>query len=110
MTASRGYLRRQEGDPAKGGRRPHPAVPGRGHRPGRHDHQRPRGSAVLPRTEVALSFALPGSDEQIAARGVVVNDASTGGFRRTGVRFIALAPQHDRLIAGYCRSGSRHPR
>ena len=72
--------------------------------------KRPRGSAVLPRTELALSFALPGSDEQISARGLVVSDASTGSFRRTGVRFIALAPHHAQAIAGYCRRGSLHPR
>jgi hypothetical protein len=69
--------------------------------------KRPRGSAVLPRTELALSFALPGSREEISARGVVVSDNSTGSFRRTGVRFIALAPQHAQLIAGYCRRGRR---
>jgi hypothetical protein len=72
--------------------------------------KRPRGSAVLPRTEVALSFALPGSDDQICARGLVVSDASTGHFRRTGLRFLALAPHHAQAIAGYCRRGSRHPR
>jgi hypothetical protein len=65
--------------------------------------KRPRGSAVLARTEVALAFALPGSHDEISARGVVVSDASVGAFRRTGVRFIALAPAHAQLIAGYCR-------
>jgi hypothetical protein len=69
--------------------------------------KRPRGSAVLPRTELALSFALPGSHDEISARGVVVSDSSSGSFRRTGVRFIALAPQHAQLIAGYCRRGRR---
>ncbi|HEY4392616.1 MAG TPA: PilZ domain-containing protein [Polyangia bacterium] len=67
--------------------------------------KRPRGSAVLARTELALSFSLPGSRDEISARGVVVSDASAGSFRRTGVRFIALAPQHAQLIAGYCRRG-----
>jgi hypothetical protein len=65
--------------------------------------KRPRGSAVLPRTELALSFSLPGSREEILARGLVVTDASVGSFRRTGVRFIALRPEHAQLIAGYCR-------
>jgi hypothetical protein len=69
--------------------------------------KRPRGSAVLARTEVALSFALPGSRDEISARGVVVSDASAGGFRRTGVRFIALAAAHAQLIAGYCRRAGR---
>jgi hypothetical protein len=68
---------------------------------------RPRGVSVLPSTEVSLAFALPGSEEEIAAQGVVTNDAVAGGFRRTGVRFIALRPDHARLIAGYCRARPR---
>ena len=69
--------------------------------------KRPRGSSVMPRTEVELSFALPGSDEEISARGLVVSDATAGPFRRTGVRFIALQPEHAQLIAGYCRRRGR---
>ncbi len=68
--------------------------------------KRPRGGAVLPHTEVALAFALPGSENEISARGVVVSDASAGSFRRTGVRFIAIGPAEAQLIAGYCRRGS----
>jgi len=55
------------------------------------------------RTEVALRFALPGSSEQIEARGEIVSDAKAGKFRRTGVRFIAVRPEHQQLIAAYCR-------
>ncbi len=69
--------------------------------------KRPRGSAVQPRTELALSFSLPGSHEEISARGLVVTDANVGSFRRTGVRFIALRPEHAQLIAGYCRRGAK---
>jgi hypothetical protein len=69
--------------------------------------RRPGGLGVATFTEVALSFALPGSREEIAARGVVVNDSVVGAFRRTGVRFLALRPEHAQLIAGYCRSGPR---
>jgi c-di-GMP-binding flagellar brake protein YcgR len=69
--------------------------------------RRPRGSTVPESAEVALSFSLPGSAEEIAARGVVINDDVAGGFRRTGVRFIALRPDHERLIAGYCRTQPR---
>jgi hypothetical protein len=69
--------------------------------------RRPRGSLVPARAEVSLSFALPGSQEEIAARGIVVNDGADGSFRRTGVRFIALRPEHERLIAGYVRSQPR---
>ena len=65
--------------------------------------KRPRGTFIIPRTEVDLAFALPGSQEEISARGVVVNDVVVGSFRRTGVRFIAVRPEHAQLIAGYCR-------
>jgi hypothetical protein len=65
--------------------------------------KRPRGTFIVPRTEVNLAFALPGSQEEISARGVVVHDVIEGSFRRTGVRFIAVRPDHQKLIAGYCR-------
>jgi len=65
--------------------------------------KRPRGTFIVPRTEVDLTFALPGSDEEISARGVVVHDVVVGSFRRTGVRFIAVRPEHAQLLAGYCR-------
>jgi PilZ domain len=70
--------------------------------------RRPRGGTTIPpRTELSLSFALPGSREEIAAKGVVVNDGLSGGFRRMGIRFVALRPDHERLIAGYCRTQPR---
>jgi hypothetical protein len=69
--------------------------------------RRPRGTIVPTSAEVALSFSLPGSGAEIAARGVVVNDGLDGSFRRTGVRFIALRPDDERLIAGYCRTQPR---
>jgi hypothetical protein len=65
--------------------------------------KRPRGTFIIPRTEVDLTFALPGSQEEISARGVVVNDVVVGSYRRTGVRFIGVRPEHAQLIAGYCR-------
>jgi len=65
--------------------------------------KRPRGSLVAPRTEIELEFSLPGSRDEISTRGLVVNDVLAGSFRRTGVRFIALRPEHAQLIAGYCR-------
>jgi hypothetical protein len=65
--------------------------------------RRPRGTTVPATAEVSLEFSLPGSAEEIAARGVVVNDGPEGSFRRTGVRFIALRADHQHLIASYCR-------
>jgi len=64
-----------------------------------------KGLSHEPRTEVALRFALPGSDEEIVARGEIVSDSRAGRFRRTGVRFIAVRPEHQQLIAAYCRRG-----
>ncbi len=62
-----------------------------------------KGLSHPPRTEVALRFALPGSREEIVARGEIVSDSKAGRFRRTGVRFIAVRPEHQQLIAAYCR-------
>lgn len=61
------------------------------------------GLSHAPRTEVALRFALPGSTQEIEARGEIVSDTKAGRFRRTGVRFIAVDPEHQQLIAAYCR-------
>jgi c-di-GMP-binding flagellar brake protein YcgR len=61
-----------------------------------------KGLMHEPRTEVSLRFSLPGSNEEIEARGEIVSDARAGRFRRTGVRFIAVRPEHQRLIAAYC--------
>jgi hypothetical protein len=69
--------------------------------------RRPKGAADLPATEISLAFALPGSGEEISARGMIVSDGVAGHFRRTGVRFVALRPEHAQLIAGYCRRSSR---
>jgi hypothetical protein len=63
----------------------------------------PRDLSHQPRTEVALRFSLPGSREEIVARGEIVSDSHAGRFRRTGVRFIAVRPEHQQLIAAYCR-------
>ena len=69
--------------------------------PGGMTIRRPGGLCIDPATEVALAFELPGSGQEIAARGVVTNDGLVGSFRRTGVRFLALRPEHARLIASY---------
>jgi c-di-GMP-binding flagellar brake protein YcgR len=62
-----------------------------------------RGLSHELRTEVALRFALPGSREEIVARGEIVSDGRVGHFRRTGVRFVSVRPEHQQLIAVYCR-------
>jgi hypothetical protein len=65
--------------------------------------RRPKDGGLPANTPVSLTFELPGTAEPIAADGVVINDVRAGIFRRTGVRFIGLRPEHQRLIASYCR-------
>jgi PilZ domain len=74
--------------------------------PGGITIKRPKDASYTPRTTVALAFALPGTAELIAAEGMITSDAAAGSFRRTGVSFVALRPEHKRLIAGFCRRAS----
>ncbi len=62
----------------------------------------PKDASLRPATSVVLSFELPGTSGAIAAEAVVVNDNRAGRFRRTGVRFTTLAPEHAALISDYC--------
>lgn len=67
--------------------------------------RRPLDAGHRPRTPVSLAFELPGIGHEIAARGVIVTDSTLGRWRRTGVRFIAVRPDHQQLIAAYCSRG-----
>jgi hypothetical protein len=80
--------------------------------PGGITIKRPRDVSYLPRAAVALNFELPGTREEIVAEGIVTHDGSAGSFRRTGVGFIALRPEHQRAIAAFClRAGTaRRPK
>jgi hypothetical protein len=60
----------------------------------------PKDAAFL--SPIILSFELPGTREPIAASAQVVSDRHAGRYRRTGVRFTSLDPQHAELIARYC--------
>ncbi|HEY2902422.1 MAG TPA: PilZ domain-containing protein [Polyangia bacterium] len=71
--------------------------------PGGITIKRTKDASYKPRTPVALAFSLPGSPEEIAAEGVITSDTPVGSFRRTGVSFIALRPEHRQAIAGFCR-------
>ncbi len=69
--------------------------------------RRPVAKQVAPETPMVLSFELPDTREMIAVGGVVVSDCNAGGFRRTGVRFVALDDQKALVIATYiARHGS----
>jgi len=71
--------------------------------PGGMSIRRLRERQQSPHTEVALRFELPGTREEIVAEAVVTYDAAAGSFRRTGVVFIALRPEHQQAIAAFCR-------
>lgn len=75
--------------------------------PGGITIKRPKDDSYTPRTPVALAFALPGTREEIAAEGVITSDAAVGSFRRTGVSFLVLRPEHRQAIAGFCRRAQR---
>jgi hypothetical protein len=70
--------------------------------PGGMTMRRPRDGAYSAGTTLDLTFDLPGGGPTIVAAGVVVSDRSAGGFRRTGVRFTAIAQEHEALIMSYC--------
>jgi hypothetical protein len=48
-----------------------------------------------------LEFSLPGSREQIVARGQIVRQSRKGRLHLAAVRFFALFPTHQRLIDRY---------
>lgn len=70
--------------------------------PGGMTIRHPKGVVLVPESPVMLSFELPGSREPIDAEGVVVSDRRIGSFRRTGVRFLVLRPEHEQAIAAFC--------
>ena len=64
--------------------------------------RRPKGMTMPPETPMSLAFTLPGSPDEIAAQAMVVSDVVAGSFRRTGVKFVAMEPEHTQLIAQLC--------
>jgi len=70
--------------------------------PGGMTIRRLRERSRSPRTAVALRFELPGTRHEIVADAVVTHDATAGSFRRTGVGFIALRPEHQQAIVAFC--------
>src|SRR5690349_19625041 len=75
--------------------------------PGGMTIKRPKDTPYRPRTPVSLQFELPDTKEEIAARGVIVYDSTAGRYRRTGVRFIAVRPEHQQAIAAYVRRSTK---
>jgi c-di-GMP-binding flagellar brake protein YcgR len=70
--------------------------------PGGITLRRPRDGAYTAGTTLELTFVLPGGGPVIDATAEVVSDRSAGAFRRTGLRFTALAAAHEQFILDYC--------
>jgi len=70
--------------------------------PGGRTMRRPRDGAYTPGTPLELTFALPGGGVTISASAVVVSDHRSGTFRRTGIRFTALAAAYEDHIMSFC--------
>jgi hypothetical protein len=74
--------------------------------PGGITLRRPRDVPMHPETPITLTFDLPGTKTTLDLDGLVVSDRRTGGFRRTGVRFIGSSSEQLALLAEYCRRKS----
>lgn len=72
--------------------------------PGGMTLRRPRGLVLRTGTPMSLTFELPEGDaaREVVALGVVVSDTGTGSFRRTGVRFTHIHPEHQEALASFC--------
>jgi c-di-GMP-binding flagellar brake protein YcgR len=66
--------------------------------------RRPKDLALSPGTGLVLTFALPGNGTMLRLSALVISDRLSGSFRRTGVRFVALAADQQQQIAGFYRS------
>jgi hypothetical protein len=61
---------------------------------------------MRPQTPITLTFDLPGTKTTIDVDGLVVSDRRTGGFRRTGVRFVGSSSEQIALLSEFCRRKS----
>ncbi len=60
--------------------------------------KRPAGSTYQPRTAVWLAFELPDGGEVVTVEGTIVFERAAGGYRRSGVRFLAMSPRDQARI------------
>lgn len=66
--------------------------------------RRPKDLPLTPGTSLVLTFALPGQATLLRVSAAVVTDRLTGSFRRTGLRFVGLAPEQQQHISEFCFS------
>jgi c-di-GMP-binding flagellar brake protein YcgR len=69
--------------------------------------RRPNDLALPAGTGVVLTFALPGDGTLLRLSALVVSDRATGSFRRTGLRFVALAADQQQQVRSFCRAITR---
>jgi hypothetical protein len=62
---------------------------------------------LAPRTAVGLEFALPGMDDTIWAAGELCYDAVDDYMNGSGIRFVAMAGLHERMLREYLKSARR---
>ena len=74
--------------------------------PGGITLRRPRDVPMRPQTPITLTFDLPGTKTTIDMDGLVVSDRRTGGFRRTGIRFVSSSSEQIALLSEFCRRKS----
>jgi hypothetical protein len=60
-----------------------------------------------PRTPVGLEFALPGLPETIWAAGEMCYDGIDAYFNGSGIRFVAMAGLHERMLREYLKEARR---
>jgi len=75
--------------------------------PGGITLRRPRDVPAPPRTQITLTFDLPGMKTTIDVDGLVISDRRTGAFRRTGVRFVGSSSKQLALLSEFCRRKSQ---
>lgn len=66
--------------------------------------RRPKDLPLSAGTGLVLTFGLPGSAGLLRLSALVVSDRLAGSFRRTGLRFIALAADQQQQISAFCEA------
>lgn len=66
--------------------------------------RRPKDLPLTPGTALTMTFALPGTATMLRVKAQVVSDRLVGTFRRTGVRFVALAADQEQHIQDFCNA------
>jgi c-di-GMP-binding flagellar brake protein YcgR len=66
--------------------------------------RRPKDLVLPAGTGVVLTFALPGEPALLRLSATVVSDRQDGSFRRTGLKFVALAAGQQQQVRNFCQN------